>query len=114
MIVKVLIKRDVQEGKEKDFFSLLRALRFNAINQDGYISGETLICAENTNRVTIISKWESLEAWNNWKTDKKRKEIDVRLNELQDNLTVYEPYVFSKYKFAAEHGFPRPLQDQQL
>jgi heme-degrading monooxygenase HmoA len=114
MIVKVLIKRDVHDGNEKDFFSLLRELRFNAIHQDGYISGETLICAENTNKVLVISKWESLANWNNWKTDVKRREIDARLSELQDNSTSYEPYVFSKYKFAAEHGFPIALQDQQL
>ena len=70
--------------------------------------------AENTNRVLVISKWESLEDWINWKTDKKRMEIDNRLSELQDNPTIYEPYIFSKYKTAAELGFPHPLQNQQL
>ncbi len=113
MVVKVIIRRDVSEGKEKNFFSLLKNLRLNAIHQDGYISGETLICAENTNRVLIISKWESLEAWNNWKTDIKRVELDARMSELQDNPTIYEPYVFSKYKAAAEQGFPPPLQKQE-
>jgi len=114
MIVKVIIKRDVREGREDKFFPLLKNLRFNAMHQEGYISGETLICAENTNRVVVISKWDSLENWNNWKTDVKRTEIDVKLGELQDNPTVYEPYVFSKYKAAAEQGFPLPLQNQQL
>ncbi|MBC2704499.1 antibiotic biosynthesis monooxygenase [Desulfobacula sp.] len=114
MLVKVIIKRNVSEGKEKHFFSLLKNLRFNAMHQKGYISGETLICAENTNRVVVISKWESLEDWGNWKTDIKRREIDARLGELQDNPTIYEPYVFSKYKAAAEQGFPPPLQKQRL
>jgi len=112
MLVKVIIKRDVSEGKEKKFFSLLNNLRVNALHQDGYISGETLICAENTNKVLVISKWESLEDWNNWKTDIKRVEIDARLSEIQDNSTVYEPYIFSKYRAAAELGFPPPLQEQ--
>jgi heme-degrading monooxygenase HmoA len=110
MIVKVIIKRDVGEGKEKVFFHLLKNLRLNAMNQDGYISGETLICAEKTNRVLVISKWESLEVWNNWKIDIKRREIDSRLSELQDNPTIYEPYVFSKHKAAADLGFPPSLQ----
>ena len=114
MIVKVIIKRDVREGKEDKFFPLLKNLRFNAIHQEGYISGETLICAENTNRVLVISKWESLKDWSNWKNDIKRREIDTRLSQLQDNPTIYEPYVFSKYKAAAEQGFPLPLQSQQL
>ncbi|MCP3899225.1 MAG: antibiotic biosynthesis monooxygenase [Desulfobacteraceae bacterium] len=96
MLVKVIIKRDVIRGKEKEFFSLLKNLRFNAIHLNGYISGETLISAENPNRVLIISKWESLEAWNNWKDDIKRREIEVMLDLLQDNPTTYEPYIFSK------------------
>ncbi len=114
MLVKVIIKRDVSHGKGKNFHSLLKNLRFNAMHQNGYISGETLICAENTNRVLVISKWESLEDWNNWKNDIKRREIDARLSELQDNSTIYEPYVFSKYKAAAEQGFPPPLQKQDI
>ncbi|MBT3176591.1 MAG: antibiotic biosynthesis monooxygenase [Desulfobacula sp.] len=114
MIVKVIIKRDVADGMEKDFFSQLKNLRFNAMDQKGYISGETLICAENTNKVVVISKWETLKDWNNWKNNDQRIEIDARLNELQVNPTIYEPYVFSKYKVAAEQGFPLPLQNQQL
>jgi len=114
MLVKVIIKRDVIENREKDFFSQLKNLRFNAMDQKGYISGETLICAESTNKVLVISQWESLEDWNNWKLNEKRIEIDARLNELQDNPTVYEPYVFSKYKAAAGQGFPLPLQKQYL
>ncbi len=43
MIVKVIIKRAVSEGKEKHFFWLLKNLRTNAMHQDGYISGETLV-----------------------------------------------------------------------
>ena len=114
MIVKVIIKREVIEGKEHDFFIHLKNLRFHAMHQNGYISGETLVCAENTKRVVVISKWESLDAWNKWKTNEKRLEIDAVLNEFQDKSTVYEPYVFSKFKLAAEMGFPLPLQDQQL
>ena len=102
MFVKVIIRRDVSEGKEKQFFFLMKDLRSKAIHQEGYISGETLICAEKKNRVLVISKWESLEAWNNWKNDLKRKEVDARLSELQENPTIYEPYVFGRFKTAFE------------
>ena len=40
-------------------------------------------------------------------------EIDSRISELQDNPTIYEPYVLGKYKAAAGQGFPPPLQKQQ-
>ena len=114
MLVKVIIKREVSQGKEKKFFALLKNLRMNAMHQEGYISGETLICAEGTNNVVVISKWETLKDWEKWKIDVKRMEIDARLSQLQDNPTIYEPYVFSKYKAAAEQGFPPSLQKQHL
>ncbi len=98
MLVKVIIKRDISEGKEKHFFSLLKNLRTSAIHQDGYISGETLVCNEKANRVLVISKWKSMDAWNHWKTDVKRVEIDARLSELQENATSYESYGFSRYE----------------
>ena len=97
---------------EKEFFNHLKKLRFNAMNEDGYISGETLICAEDTRKVLVISKWQSLVDWNNWKNNDKRNEIDTLLSIHQANKTVYEPYVFSKYKAAAEQGFPPPLQEK--
>jgi len=112
MIAKVIIKRKIMPDKEKEFFSLIRQLRFNAMEQDGYISGETLICAEQTNKVLVISKWASLDHWDTWKAHGKRKEIDDLLSELQEGPTIYEPYVFSKFKAAAELGFPSPLQGE--
>ncbi|MCP4294492.1 MAG: hypothetical protein GY786_02670, partial [Proteobacteria bacterium] len=68
----------------------------------------------NTNKVVVISKWETLVDWNNWKNNLERKKIDAKLKELMTKPTIYEPYVFSKYKVAAEQGFPLPLQNQQL
>ncbi len=114
MIAKVIIKRKVILDKEKEFFALLRQLRSTAMEQNGYISGETLICAEQTNTVLVISKWASLGHWNEWKANAIRRQIDYQLSALQDEPTIYEPYVFSRYKVAAELGFPPPLQEQEL
>ena len=113
MHVKVFIKRDMIAGKEKEFFSHLKNLRINAVRQKGYISGETLIRVENTNKVTVISIWETMEDWNSWKANEKRIEIEASLNELQESPTEYEPYVYSKYWAAASLGFPPPIQEQK-
>jgi hypothetical protein len=43
MIVKVMIKRKIKEGKAREVFALLNKFRADAMNQKGYISGETLI-----------------------------------------------------------------------
>lgn len=114
MIVKVMIKREVTQGKEKEFFSQLKTLRFHAMDQKGYISGETLIHTENTNRVMVIGTWETIEDWNAWKKNEKRIRLDAEINSLLDHPAVYESYVFSKYRAAAEQGFPPPLQKMDL
>ena len=114
MLVTVIIKRYIREGQEKEFFSHLKKLRVKAMNQKGYISGETMLCAENTNKVAVLSKWQTLEDWNNWKTSAVRLEMDATLSKFQSNPTIYEPYVFSKYRVAAEQGFPSSLQKQYL
>ncbi len=113
MIVKVIIKRDVIRGKEKDFFRHLKELRHKAMHQKGYLSGETLICAEATNKVLVISKWESLQDWECWKNNTQRKAIDSAINDCQYKKTVYEPFVFRKFYAAVELGFPPPLQEQR-
>jgi hypothetical protein len=43
MIVKVMIRRKIQEGKAREVFALLNKFRSDAMNQKGYISGETLV-----------------------------------------------------------------------
>lgn len=110
MLVKVVIKRDVKQGMEKDFFKTLKELRKNAMNQHGYITGETLICAESPSKVMVISKWDSLKDWEAWKSSPKHRELNSILATYQYNETVYEPYVYKKWFAAADLGFPPPLQ----
>ena len=43
MVFKVLTKRLIHENKIKEVFALLKKLRREAMNQPGYISGETLV-----------------------------------------------------------------------
>ncbi len=109
MLVKVFIKRQIQSGKEMDVFTLLKKLRLNAMNQEGYISGETLVSSENAQTVVVISTWQTMENWIAWKDDEARIELEARLEEFQESPTEYEPFVFSKYWISVQKGFPEPL-----
>jgi heme-degrading monooxygenase HmoA len=109
MIVKVFIKRRIKDGKEKEAFSLLKKIRYKAMNFEGYISGETLMHTEDTHKIMILSTWQSLENWNDWVESKDRNELDSRLEELQVEPATYEPYVFSKYRISVQQQFPEPL-----
>ena len=109
MIVKVFIKRKVRQGSTMDAFHLLNKLRRKAMNHQGYISGETLVSADDDGELLVISTWDSMEDWVNWKESQERKTIDAQLEVFQVKATEYEPFVFSKYKLAVKSGFQEAL-----
>ncbi len=108
MLVKIFIRRHIKEGKDKEVFALLKKLRFNAMNYAGYISGETLISTEDHQEIMVISTWHSMEKWASWKESEGRKVLDAQLEELQEEPTEYEPYVFSKYRLSVQTGLHKP------
>ena len=109
MLVKVFIKRYIQEGKDVQAFELIKKIRQGAMNHKGYISGETLVKTTNPQEIMVISTWQSMENWNSWKESEDRKTLDALVEELQIMPTAYESYVFSKYRVYVQKGFPKPL-----
>jgi heme-degrading monooxygenase HmoA len=95
MAVKILIKRSVPADKAPKLIPLLQRLRTLAMNQPGYISGETLRSAESTAEYIVISTWQSVDNWQQWTTSQARiqlqNQIDAELNE----KTEYEIYKYS-------------------
>ena len=106
MLVKVFIKRQIKDGSETEAFALLKELRAVAMKQDGYISGETLVSADDPLQVMVVSTWESREEWLKWLASEDRLVVDQRLAELQEKKTEYEPFVFSKYRLSVQQNFP--------
>lgn len=92
MAVKVLIKRIVPPGKARDLIPLFRNMRSLAINQDGYISGETMRNLDNPEEYLIISSWQSSEDWDKWLKSATRQEVQGRIDNLLGGRTHYEIY----------------------
>ena len=44
---------------------MLKEVRYDAMDQEGYISSETMWDYENPFRVVVASNWRSIENWNN-------------------------------------------------
>ena len=107
MIVKVLIKRHVKMDCEREIFQLLKQMRANATEQEGYISGETLVSTDDPQEFIVISTWQSLDDWVAWRDSKKRREIDSKIEAYQLKPTTYESYVFRKYRISVQKGFPK-------
>jgi len=93
MIAKILISRHFKKGKRKDIFALLKRFRSTALNQPGYISGETLTEDNDPQRMLVITTWEDMESWDNWKESNERKEFEAMLQLFQEGPTEYKRYL---------------------
>jgi len=92
MAVKVLIRRTVPRDKAKEILPLFRKLRSLALNQPGYISGETLRRLDKSEEFLVISTWESSEVWKQWIAAQERKKVQEKLDSLIGGKTAYEIY----------------------
>ena len=94
MAVKVIITRTVTSGKEEDLLPLLRELRSRAMEQKGYISGETLKGITDPNEFMVISTWGNLEDWNAWERNPGRREIQDEIDAMLEKKTVAKAYYY--------------------
>ncbi len=90
MPIKVLIKRRFKEGYGKEINKVIKEIRYGAMDQDGYITSETMWDHEDPLRVVIVSNWRSIDNWNKWKNSDLRKSIEQKLIEFSDSEVEYE------------------------
>ena len=90
MAVKVLIRRIVPRNKAKDLIPLFRQMRALAVNQKGYISGETLRNLDDPEEFLVISTWNSADEWRNWLGNKERKDIQEKMDLLLGGESEYK------------------------
>jgi len=103
MPIKVLIKRQFKEGYIKEINKVIKEIRFAAMDQEGYITSETMWDYKNPFRVVIVSNWRGIAYWNKWKNSDLRKSIDQKFKEFLSGETEYE--IFSL-------GVNPPLENQ--
>jgi heme-degrading monooxygenase HmoA len=92
MAVKVLIKRKVKNGNLSAASQLLTKARYIAMSQQGYISSETLSGCDDPNNVVVVSMWQRIENWNQWKNSGSRAENEAEFEALLDGPVIYEAY----------------------
>ena len=94
MAVKVFIKRAVPEHKLEALKPLLRTVRNLAMNQPGYISGETYKRLDRPGESLVISTWQSMDDWRKWLLSEERAEAQEKIDFLLGEKTVFEIYAF--------------------
>jgi heme-degrading monooxygenase HmoA len=92
MAIKILIKRNLTGNNILELTVLLKKLRSLTLNQPGYITGETLKRIDKRDECLVISSWRSVEDWNAWITNPKRKTIQQEIDKLLGKETEYAVY----------------------
>ncbi len=92
MAVKIIIKRQVTESMTAQLTPLLIKLRNLAMNQPGYITGETLKRIDRPDQSLVISTWKSVEAWRQWVANTERVAVQAQIDVLLGMPTDYEIY----------------------
>ena len=93
MAIQVVIKRKVKQGRQaKELIPLILQMRVLATYQPGYISGETLSDIEHPGQCLVISRWDTVEDWNNWVCSQERVRIDRKIENLTGEKAEYHLY----------------------
>ncbi len=79
MISKIIIKRRFVKDNTPQILSLLNKMRSIAMNQPGYISGETLMQNEFPENMAVICTWQNMETWQAWKNSDERQTYEAML-----------------------------------
>ncbi len=92
MPVQVIIKRKLIINNPQELIPLLSELHSHAIEQPGYLSGETLRSIDNPGDYMVVSKWETADDWTRWFQSKERREIQGRVDSILGEKTFYETF----------------------
>jgi heme-degrading monooxygenase HmoA len=93
MAIGVLIKRVTRHGEDaKILLPHIVELRALGVRQPGYISGETFFNLEHKDECLVISRWTTIELWQQWMRDPRRIELDGNLEKHLAVKTEYSIY----------------------
>ena len=93
MAVGILIRRVTRQGRDaKLLLPHIVELRALAVRQPGYISGETFFDLDRTDECLVISRWTTLDHWQQWMRDPRRIELDKNLDNHLVSETEYRMY----------------------
>ena len=86
-MIKVIIKRQFTDGNLREAAKMLIQARSNAMQEDGYISSETLSNCDNPNEIVVLSMWETRQDWWRYKDSSARQELENKFEEIIEGRT---------------------------
>ncbi len=93
-MVKVLLERSIKGKQVREITRLLRMMRVLAMQQPGYVSGETLHAVDDPNHYLVISTWESREHWQAWFANPERQKLQAEVDSYMESPTKIRVYTY--------------------
>ena len=93
-MVRVVIERRCRPDKEAEIENLLIELRTKAMQQRGFVSGETLKSVDDPMLWLVVSTWADDEMWREWENSPVRQGIMDKMEPL-----MFEPEKISVFKY---------------
>ena len=81
-MVRIIIERHIKAGRRGEFIDLLNKLRAAVVHHPGFISGETLASIEDAFIISVLSTWQSLDAWKKWEETQPRIKLEQQIEPL--------------------------------
>lgn len=98
MAVKILIKRRFKSDHIEQATKMLIRARYEAMKMEGYIASETWRDLYDPCQITVVSMWQSPEAWNHWYTSSQRSEFTVELGKIMTEEERIEAYALGLHQ----------------
>jgi heme-degrading monooxygenase HmoA len=90
MAVKIFIRRKFKTDRIREASKAINMVRYGAMDQKGYISSETLSDLKDPTRVTVVSMWHDMDAWEAWRNSERRRRIETEMAGLTEGTPEYE------------------------
>jgi heme-degrading monooxygenase HmoA len=92
-MVRILIERRIREGAGAEYERGQRELRFEALRDHGYITGETWRDLDDPHHYVVISTWRTRHEWEGWADSQARRRVLDRLAPLvvSERVVFFEP-----------------------
>lgn len=74
-MVRIIIERNILDGKLDDYHALIRQAKNKASNMPGFLSGEIFHVKDHNHQVIVMSCWDSFDTWEVWAESEERQDL---------------------------------------
>lgn len=83
-MIRVLIERHIAETLEAAYEERSRKILQQAVAAPGFISGETLVDANDPNHRLTLANWRSEADWDRWYRSEQRRDLLTEVQPMMD------------------------------